>query len=224
MMDRAAMRSGGLGGAAVAIVMQTVCAAAADDGRTAAGAQWDARRFVVRHDAPLMRAPAPDAPVVAQLAGGAVVTNLGCAAEGGRVWCAVRPPGGARAFVAGEALVPARGPDGTVPTGPDDSGRRAAKGEFDRTGRVPCAQVRGEALGTCRVGVSRGTGGDASVVVTFANGFSRTLYFENGAFVRGNATMSGVGTDTDWRVEGDTHVIRVDDQRYRLPDALVFGR
>ena len=34
--------------------------------------------------------------------------------------------------------------------------------------------------------------------------------------------MSGVGTDTEWRRESGLHVIRVDDQRYELPDALVF--
>ncbi|NNF92456.1 MAG: hypothetical protein HKM96_13790, partial [Boseongicola sp.] len=62
-----------------------------------------------------------------------------------------------------------------------------------------------------------------AVVVTFPNGFARTLTFDGGDFVRGNATMSGVGTDTDWRLSDGTYFVRVDDQRYELPAALVFG-
>ncbi len=59
--------------------------------------------------------------------------------------------------------------------------------------------------------------------VQFANGFRRDLTFAQGMFIRGNATMSGVGTDTDWILEDGTHIIRVDDQRYLLPDALLVG-
>lgn len=70
---------------------------------------------------------------------------------------------------------------------------------------------------------SRGSGRDATVVVTFPNGFSRTLYFAHGAFISANPTISGAGTDTDWRIESPHHVIRVDDQRFELPGSLVFG-
>jgi hypothetical protein len=36
--------------------------------------------------------------------------------------------------------------------------------------------------------------------------------------------MSGVGTDTDWSMAAGVFIIRVDDQRFELPEALVFGR
>ena len=45
-----------------------------------------------------------------------------------------------------------------------------------------------------------------------------------GEFVSANATMSGSGSNTDRRIEGGLHVIRVDDQRYELPAAFVFGK
>ena len=35
--------------------------------------------------------------------------------------------------------------------------------------------------------------------------------------------MSGSGTDTDQRIDSGLHLVRVDDQRYELPAALVFG-
>ena len=113
---------------------------------------------------------------------------------------------------------------GTVSTADaEDAARRARRGDFDARGRVACAQEQGQALGECAAAVARGPAGNATVVVTFANGFSRSLFFEDRAFVSANATMSGTGTDTDWRVADGVHHIRVDDQRYELPDVFVFG-
>lgn len=107
--------------------------------------------------------------------------------------------------------------------GRDDSKARARRRDYDARGEVACAQEQGQQLGRCGAAVTRGTGGDAAVVVTFPNGFARTLYFVHGEFVSASATMSGVGRDTAWRLDGGLHVIRVDDQRYELTDVLVFG-
>ena len=168
--------------------------------------------------------PSEGAPVIATLSEAVVLSNLGCAKAADQFWCEVRPfRGGARGFARAERLVPAQGPDGTTPMGADDSKRRARKRDFDAKGEIPCAQERGQALGTCGAAVARSGGGDATVVATFANGFVRRLYFIHGEFVSASATMSGVGTDTDWRLEKGVHFIRVDDQRYELPNALVFG-
>lgn len=100
--------------------------------------------------------------------------------------------------------------------------QRARSGDFDASDKVACAQEVGEALGTCSAGVAR-DGGGAAVVVTFGNGFKRLLTFEDGAFLRGNTTMSGVGTDTDWTLEDGVYRIRVDDQRFDIPETLVVG-
>lgn len=100
--------------------------------------------------------------------------------------------------------------------------KRAKSGEFDASGEVRCAQEVGQSLGICSAKVAR-TEGSAAVVVTFKNGFARTLTFSDGGFLRGNATMSGVGTDTDWRLSGGIYHVRVDDQRFELPEALILG-
>ncbi|MEM1299644.1 MAG: hypothetical protein AAGH68_10230 [Pseudomonadota bacterium] len=105
----------------------------------------------------------------------------------------------------------------------NDSKKKAIKKDFAAHGDVSCAQERGEALGLCKASVARGTDGTATVVVRFSNGFARKLYFEERRFISASATMSGVGRDTDWAREGGVHLIRVDDQRYELPDAFVFG-
>jgi hypothetical protein len=78
-------------------------------------------------------------------------------------------------------------------------------------------------MAMCAAGVVRGEAGAATVVVTFGNGFARMLEFRDGRFVSANPTMSGTGADTDWERAGDLHLLRVDDQRFALPHALVFG-
>lgn len=184
------------------------------------------RRWAVAADGEsVMRAdPSADAKAIATVSKDAILHNLGCSLSEGRAWCEVRPlMGGVRGYLAADTLRPARGPDGAVPLGPDDSSRRARLGKFDATAQVACAQVRDQQMEECSAGAARSDGGDATVVVRFSNGFSRTLYFTHGAFISANATMSGVGTDTDWRVEEGLHILRVDDQRFELPDTLVFG-
>ena len=86
---------------------------------------------------------------------------------------------------------------------------------------IACAQERGEALGECSFSVKSDESGMTTVTVIFANGFKRRLMFKEGAFVKASVTMSGVGTDTDWSLEGETHIIRVEDQRYEVPDSLI---
>lgn len=105
----------------------------------------------------------------------------------------------------------------------DDTKARARIRDYDEKATINCAQEVGEALGTCEIGVARSAEGHATAVVTFPNGFARQLYFRAGAFTNASATMSGSGSDTDWQVQDGNHLIRVDDQRYVIPDQLLFG-
>ena len=105
-----------------------------------------------------------------------------------------------------------------------DHADRAKRGEFDAEAEIRCAQERGQELSGCIARIARGTDGSATVVVTFANGFSRRLTFTDGAFVRGNPTMSGSGRDVEWSLGDGAYRIRVDDQRYELPEGFVLAR
>jgi len=100
---------------------------------------------------------------------------------------------------------------------------RAAAPALGTDSRIACSQERGQPLGECTVRVRLDGDGKVTVVARFANGFSRSLRFDQGAFVRANATMSGSGADTDWQLIDGLHRIRVDDQRYEVPDTLVSG-
>lgn len=88
---------------------------------------------------------------------------------------------------------------------------------------IACAQERGESLGQCSYRVKRDEKGKTTVTVVFANGFKRGLFFKDGKFLKASVTMSGVGTDTDWRLEDGTHMIQVDGQRYEVPNTLITG-
>ncbi len=86
---------------------------------------------------------------------------------------------------------------------------------------IACAQERGEPLGQCTYRIKRDKKGKTTVTVAFANGFKRGLFFKDGKFLKASVTMSGVGTDTDWSLKDGTHMIRVDGQRYEVPDTLI---
>lgn len=88
---------------------------------------------------------------------------------------------------------------------------------------IACAQERGEPLAQCSYSIKRDEKGKTTVTVVFANGFKRGLFFMDGKFVKASVTMSGVGTDTDWSLKDGRHMIRVDGQRYEVPDTLIAG-
>ncbi|KZY24317.1 MULTISPECIES: hypothetical protein [unclassified Sulfitobacter] len=183
------------------------------------------RLEVTAEGAQLHRAPAEDSEERAALPGGTLLSNRGCdAAQGGVVWCEVAPLDmGKPGYVRAAQLAPARGPDGVIPTGRDDSKKRARAKDYDDRSEIACAQEQGQALGTCAAAIARSGGGDATVVATFPNGFARQLYFTHGAFMRGSSTMSGVGTDMDWERAEGMYVIRVDDQRFVIPQGFLLG-
>ena len=199
----------------------TTSAVAAQSPEDGGPRRWEAVGGKLR----LFGAASLDADVIEIFADGAVLSNLGCSEILQTVWCEVRAlRGKPQGFVVATGLRPAVGPDNVVPMGIDDSKHRAGRRDFDAKTNIACAQDEGEALGTCLAQVARSDGGDATLVVTFANGFARKLFFVHGEFVRASATMSGVGTDTTWQLTEETYFIRVDDQRYEVPEHLIVTR
>jgi len=86
---------------------------------------------------------------------------------------------------------------------------------------IACSQETGESLGRCTYRINRDDDGTITVTVVFANSFKRKLFFKDGKFLKANTTMSGTGTDTDWSLKDGTLMIRVDDQRYEVPETLI---
>lgn len=172
----------------------------------------------------LREQPSLRARIISRYAPGAILDNLGCRLEEGRTWCDVQQIGGGpRGYVAAEFLKPAVGPDGAVAYGPDDSALRAGRSEFDATGRIPCAQHAGQPMGQCSFGVARAGGGYATVVVARPDGYRRALFFRRGIAVGADTSEADGYGEFRADKEADLNFIRVGDERYEIPDAIVLG-
>lgn len=155
---------------------------------------------------------------------GTILHNLGCRQQEERIWCDVQElDGGPRGFVARDYLRPSVSPDGSVPRGPNDSVLRAGDGEFDATGEIPSAGSPGQPMGSCAFGVARGGGGYATVVIQKAGGGSRAIYSRLGIPVGADGSQADGYPELSATQEADLHLIRVGDERYEIPDAVVLG-
>ena len=168
--------------------------------------------------------PSTRAPISGTFALGTILDNLGCRRADDRVWCDVqRFGGGPRGFVSAEFLKPAVSPDGSVATGPDDSALRAGQGKFDATGKIPCAQAAGQPMTECEFGVARAGGGYATVVVKRPTGPGRAIFFRMGKAVGADTSQADGYPEFRATKEGDLHMIRIGNERYEIPDAVIRG-
>lgn len=101
--------------------------------------------------------------------------------------------------------------------------QRAGEGKFNATGPIPCARSKGQPMGQCTFGVARAGGGTATVVVTHADGRKRFIFFEKGKAV--GADLSQADGNMTFRAtkEADLYGIQAGDERYEIPEAVVFG-
>jgi len=111
----------------------------------------------------------------------------------------------------------------TSAPGAESAAERAGRGDFDASGQIPCAQVRGQPMGPCDFAVARGPGGEATVVVTRFDGTTRALFFEGGAFFSADTSQADGYPASGATKEADLFIIRVGDERYEIPEAVVFG-
>ncbi len=172
----------------------------------------------------LREKPSVTAPVVSRYGPGTILDNLGCELAGDRVWCDVQELGGGpRGFVAAEFLRPAISPNGAAIMGPDDSALRAGQGEFDANGTIPCAQASGQPMTECDFGVARSGGGYATVVVTRPDGRKRAIFFRMGIPIGADTSQADGYGEFRAKKESDLHFIRVGNERYEIPDAVILG-
>ena len=172
----------------------------------------------------LREGPSTTARIVGGFSPGAILDNLGCEWAGERGWCDVQELGGGpRGYVALEYLRPAVAPDGSVPTGPDDSAFRAGEENFDATGQFPCALSLGQPTTSCRFGVARSGGGYATVQIRKPGGERRAIFFRMARPVGADVSEADGYPRFSAVKEGDLYLIRVGEERYEIPEAVVLG-
>jgi len=104
-----------------------------------------------------------------------------------------------------------------------DPTERAGAGSFDATGSIPCAQAKGPPMGQCPYGVARAGAGTATVVVTRPDGRKRFVFFEKGKAT--GADLSQADGNMDFRAtkQADLYMIQAGNERYEIPEAVIFG-
>jgi uncharacterized protein YraI len=164
----------------------------------------------------LRSGPSTRYPVVSKLNNGKVLQNRGCRMTGEDRWCQIRATNsGATGWVAGRFLVEAAAPRAaTVPEeGPIGNGV-----PFDATGKLPCASATDQPMRQCPFGVVRSGPGNAGVWIAIGDGVERQILFEGGIPV-----ATGPAGALSFEKPGDLFKVRVDSERYEIPDAVVFG-
>ncbi len=171
----------------------------------------------------LREQPTSRALVLTRFTSGRVLDNLGCLWAEGRIWCNVQELGGVpRGYVAADYLKPAVAPDGTVATGADTSAARAGQGRFDATGMLSCALLPSQPIGHCGFGVARSGGGDTTVLLKKPDSRTRAIFFRFGNPVGADTSKADPGQFSATR-QGAMNFIRVGNERYEIPDAVVLG-
>jgi butyrate kinase len=74
----------------------------------------------------------------------------------------------------------------------------------------------------CEFGVARAGGGYATVVVTRPGGGTRAIFFRMGRPIGTDTSEADPGEFSAVR-EGDLSHVRVGQERYEIPDAVVLG-
>jgi len=100
---------------------------------------------------------------------------------------------------------------------------RAGEGKFNATGKIPCAQNKGQPMGQCDFGVARAGAGTAVLVVSMPDGRKRTLMFSQGKAT--GADLSQADGDMTFRAtkQADLFMIQAGKERYEVPEAAITG-
>ncbi|MDR9401856.1 MAG: hypothetical protein RI580_00305 [Halothece sp. Uz-M2-17] len=104
-----------------------------------------------------------------------------------------------------------------------DDATRAGGGEFDATGQIPCAQYMGQPMTVCDFGVSREGNGTATVVITKPDGQTRAIFFVDGQANSADTSQADGYGEFKAERESDLNFIRVGEERYEIPDAVIYG-
>lgn len=94
--------------------------------------------------------------------------------------------------------------------------------DYNATGNIPCSMGHGQPSGSCPFGVTREGNGNGSVTVTKPDGRTRVIFFENGRAVRYDQSQADTGRFSAEK-QSDLNIVRIGQERYEIPDAVIYG-
>lgn len=182
----------------------------------AGGPDWWAVSGVTSGALNIRSGPGTRYAAVGKAQNGEVMQNLGCRMSGQTRWCRVRVDGsGVQGWAAGTFLAETAAPQAaTVPAG----GPKGEGAAFDATGEISCAPAAGQDMRPCPFGVVRSGPGNAGVWIALGGGAERQILFEGGKPVATN-----VAAALEYDDAGGVFLVRIGDERYDIPEAVVNG-
>jgi hypothetical protein len=93
---------------------------------------------------------------------------------------------------------------------------------YNATGNIPCSMGGGQPTTSCRFGVVRKGNGNGTVTVTKPDGRTRTIFFENGKATGYDQSQADPGRFSTGK-QSDLNIIRIGQERYEIPDAVILG-
>lgn len=93
---------------------------------------------------------------------------------------------------------------------------------YNATGSIPCSMGGGQPTTSCRFGVVRKGNGTGTVTVTKLDGRTRTIFFENGKATGYDQSQADSGEFSASK-QSDLNLVRIGQERYEIPDAVIFG-
>jgi len=99
---------------------------------------------------------------------------------------------------------------------------KVAGTQYHATGNIPCSTAAGQPTGSCSFGVTREGHGTGMVTVTKPDGRTRTIFFKKGkatGYDQSQADTGKFGT----KKQGDLSIIHIGQERYEIPDAVIWG-
>jgi hypothetical protein len=93
---------------------------------------------------------------------------------------------------------------------------------YNATGNIPCSMGGGQPTGSCSFGVTRQGNGSGTVTVKKPDGRTRTIFFKNGKADGYDQSQADPGRFSATK-QGDLNIISIGQERYEIPDAVIFG-
>ena len=93
---------------------------------------------------------------------------------------------------------------------------------YNATGNIPCSMGGGQPTASCSFGVTREGNGTGTVTVKKSDGRTRAIFFENGKATGYDQSQADPGRFSA-KKQADLNIIRIGQERYEIPDAVIFG-
>ena len=95
--------------------------------------------------------------------------------------------------------------------------------DLNATGVMPCTREAGQPMMSCAFGVIREGNGKGSVTISWPDGGSRVIFFESGKPASFDQSEADGGAKMLVEQNADLFMVKIGDQRFEFPDAVING-